>query len=451
MQLHTKILLGLVVGAIFGIAANQILTADHPAVLWINTYVAGPIGQVFLRLLIMIVVPLIFASIALGVAGLGDLKRVGRIGGKTIAYFLTTTVIAAAIGLTLVQVFEPGTRITPETRAELSEQYGAQAAAGVAVSEQNTFGIHTVVNIVTRNPVKSAADGDLLGVIFFSLVFGAALTLIPKARAEPMIGFLEALNDIVIKIVEMAMKLAPYGVAALIFGVTSTFGFALLKPLSFYILVVLLGLLIQGAVVIPMIMKFAVGISPKVFFNRIWTVIVTAFSTSSSAATLPTSLAATEKNLGIPASVAGFVLPLGATMNMNGTSIFEAVTIIFLATVFGVYLDLSQQVIVVIMAVITAIGAAGVPGGSIPLLIGILAMFGVPGEGIALILGVDRILDMSRTTVNVLGDIGASAFIAKSEGVWSPDMVPATSGLDEATKHLDDSPGWPVPEGKTGT
>jgi DAACS family dicarboxylate/amino acid:cation (Na+ or H+) symporter len=258
-----------------------------------------------------------------------------------------------------------------------------------------------------------------------------------------MIAWLEALNDIVIKIVEMAMKLAPYGVFALIFGVTSVFGFALLTPLSFYILVVLLGLLIQAAVVIPLIMRFVVGISPVKFYSRIWTAVVTAFSTSSSAATLPTSIAVTEKNLGIPPSVGGFVLPLGATMNMNGTAIFEAVTIIFLATVFGVFLSLPQQIVVVFMAVITAIGAAGVPGGSIPLLIGILAMFNVPGEGIALILGVDRILDMSRTTLNVLGDIGASAFVAKSEGVWNADMIPATPGLDLATAHLDDSPGWP--------
>jgi dicarboxylate/amino acid:cation (Na+ or H+) symporter, DAACS family len=446
MQLHTKILIGLVIGAVLGIIANQTLTADHPAVAWTNTYVAGPAGQIFLRLLIMIVVPLIFASIALGVAGLGDLKRVGRIGGKTLGYFLFTTALAATIGLTLVHVFEPGTRITPEVRAELSEQYGEQASERMEVAETNRFGIHTVVNIVTRNPVKSAADGDLLGVIFFSLVFGAALTLIPRARAEPMLRILEALNDIVIKIVEMAMKLAPYGVAALIFGVTSSFGFALLKPLSFYVLVVLLGLLIHAAVVISLIMRFVVGISPLTFYSRIWTAIVTAFSTSSSAATLPTAIATAEKNLGIPPSVAGFVMPLGATMNMNGTSIFEAVTIIFLATVFGVYLDLTQQVVVVVMAVITAIGAAGVPGGSIPLLIGILAMFNVPGEGIALILGVDRILDMSRTTVNVLGDIGASAFVAKSEGVWNASMVPETPGLDEAMRHLDDSPGWPVGE-----
>ena len=444
MQLHTKILIGLLVGAVLGIAANQILTGDHPAVVWVNTFVAGPVGQIFLRLLIMIVVPLIFASIALGVAGLGDLKRVGRIGGKTLGYFLVTTVLAAGVGLTLVHIFEPGTRITPEVRAELSAQYQDAATAGVEASQTNRFGIHTVVNIVTRNPVKSAADGDLLGVIFFSLVFGAALTLIPRARAEPMLAILQALNDIVIKIVEMAMKLAPYGVAALIFGVTSSFGFALLKPLSFYVLVVLLGLLIHAGINISLIMRFVVGISPVKFYSRIWTAIVTAFSTSSSAATLPTAMATAEKNLGIPPSVAGFVLPLGATMNMNGTAIFEAVTIIFLATVFGVYLDFSQQVVVVVMAVITAIGAAGVPGGSIPLLIGILAMFGVPGEGIALILGVDRILDMSRTTVNVLGDIGASAFIAKSEGVWNAGMVPETVGLDEATKHLDDSPGWPV-------
>lgn len=448
MQLHTKILLGLVVGAIVGITANLTLGGDHPAVVWVNQYVAGPVGQIFLRMLIMIVVPLIFASISLGVAGLGDLRSVGRVGGKTLAYFFVTTAIAATVGLTLVQVLKPGTRITPEVRTELSQQFGADASSRVQAAETAQFGVHTVVNIVTRNPVKSAADGDLLGIIFFSLVFGAALTLIARSRAAPMIAWLETLNDVVIKIVEMAMKLAPYGVFALIFGVTSVFGFALLTPLSFYILVVLLGLLIQAAVVVPLIMRFVVGISPVKFYSRIWTAVVTAFSTSSSAATLPTSIAVTEKNLGIPPSVGGFVLPLGATMNMNGTAIFEAVTIIFLATVFGVFLSLPQQIVVVFMAVITAIGAAGVPGGSIPLLIGILAMFNVPGEGIALILGVDRILDMSRTTLNVLGDIGASAFIAKSEGVWNADMIPATPGLDVAAAHLDESPGWPPPQTK---
>jgi DAACS family dicarboxylate/amino acid:cation (Na+ or H+) symporter len=241
------------------------------------------------------------------------------------------------------------------------------------------------------------------------------------------------------------MKLAPYGVAGLIFGVTSRFGWALLKPLGIYVTVVLVGLLLHTAISFPLILRLLVGVSPLTFFSRIKAPMVTAFSTSSSNGTLPTSIATAEQNLGIPPKIAGFVLPLGATMNMNGTSLFEGVTVIFLAQAFGVDLSLGQQAVVMLMAVITALGAAGVPGGSLPLLVGILAMFGVPAEGIAIILGVDRILDMSRTTVNVTGDLVASAYIAKSEGVWDASMIPA-AGVEAGAGHLDESPGWPAPD-----
>jgi DAACS family dicarboxylate/amino acid:cation (Na+ or H+) symporter len=443
MKLHTKILLGLVLGAIAGIAMKLTLGADHPAVVWLNTYLAGPVGQIFLSLLFMIVIPLVFASISLGVASLGDLRRVGRIGAKTLAFFFLTMALSAIIGLTLVQLLRPGTRITPETRAEMMATYGADASSRVEAAESSTFGIQTLVGIVTRNPVRSAAELDLLGIIFFGIMFGVALTMIAPERARPMIGFLEALNDIVIKIVEIAMKLAPYGVAGLIFGVTSRFGWALLKPLAVYVTVVLVGLILHTAISFPLILRFLAGISPMLFFSRIKAPMVTAFSTSSSNGTLPTSIATAEQNLGIPPKIAGFVLPLGATMNMNGTSLFEGVTVIFLAQAFGVTLSLGQQAVVMLMAVITALGAAGVPGGSLPLLVGILAMFGVPAEGIAIILGVDRILDMSRTTVNVTGDLVASAYIAKSEGVWDASMIPA-AGVEAGAGPLDESPGWPA-------
>jgi len=238
---------------------------------------------------------------------------------------------------------------------------------------------------------------------------------------------------VVIKIVEMAMRLAPYGVTALIFGVTSRFGFDLLKPLAAYVIVVLGALLLHVVINVSAIIRFVVGMSPVLFFARIRSALVTAFSTSSSSATLPTALATAEQNLGIPAKIAGFVLPLGSTMCMNGTALFEGITVIFLCQVFGIDLSIGQMIVVMVMSVITAVGAAGVPGGSIPLLVGILTMFGVPGEGIALILGVDRILDMSRTTVNVCGDLSATAFVAKSEGVWNASMVPAEEGLGRST------------------
>ncbi|OGS11454.1 MAG: hypothetical protein A2234_04945 [Elusimicrobia bacterium RIFOXYA2_FULL_58_8] len=425
MKLHTRILLGLLAGASLGILANTQLGGKHPLVEWLNYFIAGPLGQIFLRLLFMIVMPLVFASIAMGVAGLGDLRRVGRVGGKAVGYFLVTTFLAAATGLVFVNAIQPGSGLDPAVRSELMATYAADAESKVTASRTGNFGVETFVNMVTRNPVKSAADGDMLGIIFFGLMFGAALTLIPPARAKPMIDVLESLNCVVISIVGMAMKLAPYGVTALIFGVTSRFGFALLLPLGGYVLVVLGALLFHAGVNMSLVLRFAVGISPALFFARVRSALVTAFSTSSSSATLPTALAAAEQGLGVPPQIAGFVLPLGSTMCMNGTSIFEGITVIFLCQVFGIVLTLGQMIVVVVMAVITAVGAAGVPGGSIPLMVGILAMFGVPGEGIAIILGVDRILDMSRTTVNVYGDLSAVAYVAKSEKLWKASMVPS--------------------------
>jgi DAACS family dicarboxylate/amino acid:cation (Na+ or H+) symporter len=442
MKLHTKILIGLVVGATLGVLANVMLGGTHPTVEAINRYVAGPVGQIFLRMLFMIVVPLVFASIALGVAGLGDLRRVGRVGTKAIVYFLGTTAIAATLGLIAVNIVQPGKAIPDDVRTNLLQTYAKDASSRIEVSAQQNFGIETLVNIVTRNPVKSAVDLDLLGLIFFSFIFGAAITMIRSDRAATMMGFLESLNDIVIKVVEFAMKLAPYGVLGLIFGVTSRFGFALLRPLGTYVIVVLAALIIHAFVINSVILRTLIGISPGLFFSRIRTSMVTAFSTSSSSATLPTNLAVIEQNIGVPKSISGFVLPIGSTMCMNGTALFEGITVLFLAQVFGVELGLGQQVAVVVMSVLTAVGAAGVPGGSIPLLVGVLAMFRVPPEGIAIILGVDRILDMSRTTVNVIGDLCATTWVAKSEGVWSPSSVPAEPGLD--TGHsLDETPGDP--------
>lgn len=446
MKLHTKILIGLVVGATLGIAANTILGGKSPEVEAVNRYIAGPAGQIFLRLLFMIVVPLVFSSIALGVAGLGDLRRVGRVGGKAVGYFLASTALAATLGLVIVSVVRPGERIPPEVRAELMQTYASDASSKVEAAATSDFGIQTFVNIVPRNPFKAAVDLDMLGIIFFGIIFGAALTMIAAERAKPMLAVLQAVNDAVIKIVEIAMRLAPYGVAALIFGVTSRFGFEVVKLLGWYVAVVLGALLIHVAVNISLIIRFLVGMSPLRFFGRIRSALLTAFSTSSSSATLPTALATAEENLGIPPQIAGFVLPLGSTMCMNGTALFEGITVITLAQAFGVTLGLGQMVAVMVMSVITAVGAAGVPGGSIPLLVGVLAMFGVPAEGIAIVLGVDRILDMSRTTVNVCGDLSATAWVARSEGVWGAEMVPATEGKLEQSVTLDDSPGWPPPQ-----
>lgn len=441
MALHTRILLGLLIGAVLGIIANQMVGPENPVVAFVNEYIAGPVGQVFFNLLYMIVMPLVFASISLGVAGLGDLKKAGRVGIRALGYFVISTALAASAGLILVGIIKPGTRVSAATRDGLMDAYSGDAAQRVAQSESVTFGIDTFVNIVTRNPVASAVNNDMLGVIFFGIMFGVALTMIRGDRATVMVRWLEALNDIVIKIVEIAMRLAPYGVAGLIFGVMSRFGFDLLVPIGRYIVTVMGGLLAHGLITIPIIVWLTVRVRPWDFYKRVRASLVTAFSTSSSAATLPTNIAVAERSLGVPPRIAGFVLPLGATMCMNGTAIFEGITVIFLAQVFGVTLDVGQQAVVMVMCVLTAVGAAGVPGGSIPLLVGILAMFGVPGEAIGIVLGVDRILDMSRTTLNVVGDLGASLYVAKNEAGWTLADLPDDAGRIVPAQ-LDETPDW---------
>lgn len=425
MPLHTKIFIGLVAGAVLGVGSN-LLFPGHPALVWFTDTVAGPVGQIFLRMLFMVVVPLVFTSIALGVASLGDIRRVGRIGARTLGFFLATTALAATIGLTLVNVIRPGDRLDPTVRDRLMAEYSTQAGERMAQAEQNRFGISTFVNIVPRNPVQSAANGDMLGLIFFALIFGVALTMMPADRSGTVLKWLEGIGDAVMLMIGFAMKLAPIGVFGLIFGVTAKFGYDVLVSLSLYVVTVLLGLTLHQLGVLTPLARVIAGVRPLDFLRRIEGLMTTAFGTSSSNATLPTTIRTAEDEFGVPKEVAGFVLPLGATMNMNGTALFEGMTVLFLAQVFGVDLTLGTQVIVVIMSVITAVGVAGVPSGSIPLLVMVLGMVGVPGEGIALVLGVDRILDMARTIPNVTGDLVTSMFIARTEGLMpaAADAMP---------------------------
>jgi DAACS family dicarboxylate/amino acid:cation (Na+ or H+) symporter len=429
MKLHTKILLGLFIGMVMGITVNLTVGTENPTVELLNDYVAVPLGQIFLRMLFMVVMPLVFASIALGVAGLGDIRRVGRVGGKAIGYFFVTTVLAASLGLVIVNVMRPWERVSPETRAALMERFKNDASTRVEAAAMSNFGMDTLVNIVPRNPIRAAAETDMLGVIFFGLMFGAALTLISAEKAKPMIDVLEALNAVVTAIIHFAMLLAPFGVAALIFTVSSRFGFDLLVAIAAFVATVLLALVAHVGLTLSAIIRFFIGMSPVLFMSRIRAALITAFSTSSSSATLPTAIDVVQEQLGVPQRIAGFVLPIGSTMCMNGTAIFEGITVIFLAEIFGVDLSLGQMAAVMLMSVITAVGAAGVPGGSIPLLVGVLTMFGVPGEGIAIVLGVDRLLDMSRTTVNVCSDLTAATWVARNEGMWTPDQVPSPEQL----------------------
>lgn len=417
MSRHTKIFIGLITGATAGVLSN-FLFPDSPIIQFLQTYITDPLGKIFLNFLIMMVIPLVFASLSLGVAQIGDLKKLGKIGFKTISYFFVVTTVAVIIGLLLVNIIRPGDYLPETTKTQLMDSFKSQATEIKQTTEKTEFGIQTLVNIIPRNPIAAVAkpNPDMLALIFFSLIVGIALTLINQEKAAPLIKILEGINDVTVVVINIAMKLAPLGVFALIFSVTSRFGFELLVALSMYVVTVILGLTLHLFGTFPVLLKFLSKYNPVKFFKKIETVILTAFSTSSSSATLPTTISVSQTNLGIPSQITGFVLPLGATMNMNGTALFEGVTVLFLAQVFGVNLSLGMQLIVILMSVLTAIGSAGVPSGSIPLLVMVLAMVNIPPEGIAIILGVDRILDMCRTVLNVTGDITCATYIAKSEG-----------------------------------
>jgi DAACS family dicarboxylate/amino acid:cation (Na+ or H+) symporter len=417
MNLYNKIFIGLIVGAVGGVICN-FWFPDAPLLAISQKYLSDPLGKIFLNLLIMMVIPLVFASLSLGVAQIGDSKKLGRIGLKTISYFLVVTAVAVLIGLVLVNLIRPGDYLPSDTKLKLLATYEEQASQIKSETEKTEFGIQTLVNIVPRNPFYSIAkpNPDMLALIFASLIIGVALTVIKKEKSDPLIKILEGINDVTIAIIHFAMKIAPFGVAALLFSITSRFGFHLLIALGFYVITVLVGLTIHLFIVYPVLLKTFARYNPFKFFRKTKGVMLTAFSTSSSSATLPTTITVSQENLGIPSQITGFVLPLGATMNMNGTALFEGVTVLFLAQVFGVNLSIGVQIIVIIMSVITAVGAAGVPSGSIPLLVIVLAMVNVPVEGIAIILGVDRILDMCRTVLNVTGDITCAAYVSRSEG-----------------------------------
>ena len=408
------ILAGLILGAVGGVVAN-LAWGKTAALANIVRYGTEPAGQMWLRALIMVVIPLVFSRLSLGVAGLGDLHKLGRVGLKTMLFFLMVTTLAAVLGLSMVNLVRPGVGLSPEARKQLLATYHMVESPREALP-RGQFGIQTLVNVVPRNPLAAAAQGDMLGVIFFSLAFGVALAMLPSDRTKTLVEVLRGVGDVMIVIIDLVMKLAPYGVFALLFTVTARFGLDLLERLGWYILTVVAGLAIFEFGVYPVLIKVFAGWSPWNFFRRAWPAILTAFSTSSSNATLPTTLEVCEDSLGLPREVCGFVIPLGATMCMNGTALFEGVTVLFIAQVFGINLSLSSQIVVMVTAIVMSMGAAGVPSGAIQVLILVLESVGIPGEGIAMVVGVDRVLDMCRTVVNVTGDMVAASFVARSEG-----------------------------------
>ncbi len=419
--LHTRMLLGVTFGLVAGIAAHALLGGD-PKLTWFIGHVAQPVGKVFLRLLFLLVLPLIFSALVLGVTGLGDLKSLGRIGLRTLVYTVVVSTIAVLIGLTLVNVLQPGSGLSDEARARLTAG-AADRATVLAKAQAPKQGIDLLIELVPTNPIKAAADGDLLGWMFFALFFGIGLSLVRTEAARRLEEAIQGLYDVTMRLISIVISIAPVGVAALLFSLTAELGIEILVQLARYVGVVVLALAIHQFVVYSAAVKFFGGMSPRRFFRDIQEAMLTAFSTASSNATLPTALKVAEEKLGLPPHVSRFVLTIGSTANQNGTALFEGVTVLFLAQFYGVELALSQQFIVLFICILGGIGTAGVPAGSIPVVAMILGQVGVPVEGIGVILGVDRFLDMCRTTLNVTGDLAAAVVVSAGERNHGPSVA----------------------------
>ena len=428
IPLHLKIIIGLVLGLLFGIASIQF---GWNAAFTIN-YIK-PFGTLFVNSLKMIAVPLVLASLIVGVANLGDVSKLSRIGGKTIAIYLITTVIAVTLGLVAVNVLEPGKKLPLETRENLMELYGsdAQSKATDADKLKNQSPLQPLVDIVPENIFRSATDnGSMLQVVFFALIVGVALLQIPKKKGEPVVRFFDGLNDVIIKIVEYIMILAPYGVFALIAslivelaGDNPEKAFELLYALLWYSGTVILGLAVMVFVIYPALFKLFTKIKYKDFFQGIRPAQLLAFSTSSSSATLPVTMRQVEEELGVSEEISSFVLPLGATINMDGTSLYQSVAAVFIAQALGLDLTIGQQLMIILTATLASIGSAGVPGAGMVMLVIVLESIGIPTAGIALIVAPDRILDMCRTVVNITGDASVTMIVASTEGELPDGLI----------------------------
>jgi proton glutamate symport protein len=421
LPLHTKILIGLIAGLLFGLASiffkiPNFLTIDY----------IKPVGVIFVNALKMIAVPLIIASLIVGVANLGDISKLSRMGGKTVALYIVTTTIATTIGLFIVNIIQPGHVITPETREEILGIYSSEALAtsGQAQLFKKQGPMDPVVRMVPENFFSATIDNsNMLQVVFFSLIFGIAILKVPKDKSKTVIAFFEGANEVILTIIHFIMALAPFGVFALIAalivelaGDNPSKAWEILSALLVYSFTVILGLLIMILVIYPSIFKIFTKVKYKRFFKGIQEAQLLAFSTSSSSATLPVTMECVEKNLRVSEEVTSFVLPLGATINMDGTSLYQSVAAVFIAQAMGIHLTLGNQIMIVITAVLASIGSAGVPGAGMVMLVIVLEAIGIPAAGLALIIAPDRILDMCRTIVNITGDATVAMTIASSEG-----------------------------------
>jgi Na+/H+-dicarboxylate symporter len=422
MKLHWQILIGLAAGAAYGIFAALNGLGDFTAD-WVT-----PFGTLFVNLLKLIAMPLVFASLVTGIASLADVSKLSRMGGKTIGIYLLTTVISITIGLVLVNLLEPGKSLPPEVSASLQASYSDEIEGRSAtIDEVKARGpLQPMVDIVPQNIVAALSQNiRMLQVVFFAMFFGVSLILAPNEHTRNVKSLIQGMNDIIIKMVDLIMYIAPVGVFALIAGtITVVAGdniesvLSLLSSLGFYTLVVILGLLLHVLLVYSTFVHFFTRYSLKEFYTGIAPAQLLAFSTSSSAATLPVTMECVEDNLGVKNEVASFVLPLGATINLDGTALYQAVATVFIAQALGMELNLAAQLTIVLTALLASIGTAPVPAAGIIMLVIVLESVGVPSSGIALILGVDRILDMVRTATNVTGDSAVTVLIDAAEKKW---------------------------------
>jgi proton glutamate symport protein len=439
-QLHWQIIVGLILGLIFGVVAAA--AGLHGFVSdWIR-----PFGRIFLNGLILIAIPLVLVSLVLGVASLSDIRKLSRIGGKTIAIYLGTTAIAVTIGLVAVNVIQPGGYVPIETQLELAEAYGGDADQRRAAAEETAQRgpLQFLQDLVPSNFFATVSDNrNMLQVVFIAILLGIGIIQIPREKAQPVLDVLEAINLVIIRLVDVIMLIAPVGVFALLASaITEITGehpdriLGLIQALGMYMVTVVFALFLHVALTYSALLKLGSPLRARTFMSAIAPAQLVAFSTSSSAATLPVTMERCEEEVGVSEEVASFVLPLGATINMDGTALYQAVAAVFIAQAVGMELALTAQLTIVLTAVLASIGTAAVPGAGIIMLVIILQAVGVPAEGIALILGVDRILDMLRTVVNITGDATVATVIAASEGQLHPPVRGEPGGRLRTTAEL---------------
>lgn len=415
MKMHTKMLIGFGVGLVGGLLTHFLTGGEVGWLQFLIKWVTQPIGQIFLRLLFMLVIPMIFSAIVMGVAEMGDIRVLGRAGWRMGAFTVLSTGIAVSVGMLLVNLVRPGEGFDPELAQQLLAGATDRAEALVGIGRQQPTGLGLLVNIVPSNVIESAARNDIIAVMFFALAIGLGIVLTKGEATRHLHKAIEGLFEVSMTLINLVIRMAPVAVACLVFNLSAQFGWELLLRLGSFVGVALLAMGIHFFLFYPLVIKWMAGRSPRDFFRKSQEAIVLAFSTASSNASLPTTLKVAEVDLALPKRVARFIITVGATANQNGTALFEGITVLFLAQFFGIDLTFGQQLIVMLICVLGGIGTAGVPAGSLPVIAMICLMFGIPPEGIGIILGVDRFLDMCRTTVNVMGDLVAAAVISRGD------------------------------------